>query len=58
MSLQPRLPYQILQRDTLNMMQIVTGFGAKGVFMIAFVISMEITGSKYAMALEILVEVR
>ena len=41
-----------------SMMQIVTGFAAKGVFMIAFVISMEITGSKYATALGILVEVR
>ena len=38
-------------------LQIVTGFAAKGVFMIAFVISMEITGSLYATALGILVEV-
>ena len=40
-----------------SMLQIVTGFAAKGVFMIAFVLCMEITGSQYATALGILVEV-
>ena len=40
-----------------SMMQIITGFAAKGVFMIAFVICMEITGSQYSTALGILVEV-
>ena len=40
-----------------SLLQILTGFSAKGVFMIAFVVSMEITGSKYATALGILVEV-
>ena len=38
-------------------MQIITGFASKGIFMIAFVISMEITGSKYATDLGILIEV-
>ena len=40
-----------------SVMQVVTGFAAKGVFMIAFVICMEITGSQYSTALGILVEV-
>ena len=40
-----------------SMLQIVTGFAAKGVFMIAFVIAMEITASKYATGLGILIEV-
>ena len=40
-----------------SIMQIVTGFAAKGVFMIAFVICMEITGTQYSTALGILVEV-
>ena len=40
-----------------SMMQILTGFAAKGVFMIAFVLCMEITGTQYATALGILVEV-
>ena len=40
-----------------SVMQVATGFAAKGVFMIAFVICMEITGSQYSTALGILVEV-
>ena len=40
-----------------SIMQIVTGFAAKGVFMIAFVICMEMTGTQYSTALGILVEV-
>ena len=40
-----------------SMLQIVTGLAAKGVFMMAFVLSMEITGSKYASDLGILIEV-
>ena len=40
-----------------SMLQLVTGFAAKGVFMIAFILVMEITGSQYASDLGILVEV-
>ena len=40
-----------------SMMQILTGFAAKGVFMIAFVLCMEVTGSQYATAIGMLIEV-
>ena len=39
-----------------SMMQILTGFAAKGVFMIAFVLCMEVTGSQYATAIGMLIE--
>jgi MFS family permease len=40
-----------------SMMQILTGFAAKGVFMIAFVLCMEVTGSQYTRRVGILIEV-
>ena len=40
-----------------SMLQIVTGFAVKGVFMMGFILSMEITGSKYATELGMLIEV-
>ena len=40
-----------------SMLQMVTGLGGKGVFMMAFVLSMELTGSKYTTELGMLIEV-